>query len=806
MEANKYTKYRFLLAFDNQEKQVYPIIKKDDGLEMSMSKDDRYVLTKWNEVFTFQRDDFETINAQDFDTDFKIKVQRKNGDGGWFTIFNGIFNKTDCDFDINQKRIKARVRTDDYTTKFIENLEKEFDIIELGAERNTITYEKQPLIQVYRRWATKITNFYKGQSYDSDVTPVWSHDDLINKYHFGDPLDIAEIEDTGLVPDISGTYSLTYKRPHVRDSGGYYFKYGLDINAFFYVNSTELNDLDDFNSIWQDVNGNQYVLKGVYNDTEENRTIIIMTWLSSEPSPPISGELTHVSGAINTGNITFYSNEILELAVNDFYHRAQVLTTPGDVYTYISKTIKYKNTLDGQAINPIAFNEQSEIVLYSLTSDSVAIVNYGSFYFRVLTDITTSSESKDIPEDDVTGGNYRKVIPIEINNYDPIVINSNIIESDGDFGQIRPDAEINSNKFFQEPNNGVINLPLYISDWHNNSFWLKMDSFVLQYIVFQTRIELRDAYTLKSVLQSILNDINIGVSFDESSLYSDFFYSDYNPITGNMNNELMITPKSNIIAGAYDTAASRAKIKLAELLNFLKSAYNVFWYITDDGKLKLEHDVYFWNGGSYEGQATQYDITELLDSRNGKKLSYGTNKYTYRKEEIPERIRTKWMDKVSKVFEGRPVEMISKYVDKGNIRDVSISKFTTDIEFIQAKPNDISKDGFCAFEVFNGKMVFSNLLTGYSAKPIQNGVLSLLSLSENYFLNPQPTPQIKVNKKVFNVSKITRNKEQSLSLPMLFNIDILKLIKTEIGKGKIESLSYSIVTNQMKLKVYYVTQ
>ena len=806
MEANKYTKYRFLLAFDNQEKQVYPIIKKDDGLEMSMSKDDRYVLTKWNGVFTFQRDDFETINAQDFDTDFKIKVQRKNGDGGWFTIFNGIFNKTDCDFDINQKRIKARVRTDDYTTKFIENLEKEFDIIELGAERNTITYEKQPLIQVYRRWATKITNFYKGQSYDSDVTPVWSHDDLINKYHFGDPLDIAEIEDTGLIPDISGTYSLASKRPHVRDSGGYYMKYGLDTNAIFYINSTDLDGFEDFNSTWQDINGDQYILKGLYNDTEENRIVVVMTWTSSKPSPPISGELTHISGATNTTNITFYSNDILDIATNNIYHRAQVLTTPGDNHAYISKTIKYENIIDQNAVNPLAYNEQSEIVLYSLTSDSIAIVNYGSFYFRLLTDITTSSESKDIPEDDVTGGNYRKVIPIEINNYDPIVINSNIIESDGDFGQIRPDAEINSNKFFQEPNNGVINLPLYISDWRNNSFWLKMDSFVLQYIVFQTRIELRDAYTLKSVLQSILNDINIGVSFDESSLYSDFFYSDYNPITGNMNNELMITPKSNIIAGAYDTASSRAKIKLAELLNFLKSAYNVFWYITDDGKLKLEHDVHFWNGGSYDGEATQYDITELLDSRNGKKLSYGTNKYTYRKEEIPERIRTKWMDKVSKVFEGRPVEMISKYVDKGNIRDVSISKFTTDIEFIQAKPNDISKDGFCAFEVFNGKMVFSNLLTGYSAKPIQNGVLSLLSLSENYFLNPQPTPQIKVNKKIFNVSKITRNKEQSLSLPMLFNIDILKLIKTEIGKGKIESLSYSIVTNQMKLKVYYVTQ
>jgi len=806
MEANKYTKYRFLLAFDNQEKQVYPIIKKDDGLEMSMSKDDRYVLTKWNGVFTFQRDDFETINAQDFDTDFKIKVQRKNRDGGWFTIFNGIFNKTDCDFDINQKRIKARVRTDDYTTKFIENLEKEFDIIELGAERNTITYEKQPLIQVYRRWATKITNFYKGQSYDSDVTPVWSHDDLINKYHFGDPLDIAEIEDTGLVPDISGKYLKGLnKLPLLRNDSDYSFNYNTGESIRLYVNSTDLDDFDDYESVWQDDNLNTYEIKGVYIDIELNRTVILAYQLTDVAAIPNSGNLTHISGAINTSNIVYFNNE--DTSNNPLYRRVSVLDkNDSDTVVYLSDTIKDEGTYSGDPIEPIPFNEESEIVLYSLTSDSIAIVNYGSFYFRLLTDITTSSESKDIPEDDVTGGNYRKVIPIEINNYDPIVINSNIIESDGDFGQIRPDAEINSNKFFQEPNNGVINLPLYISDWRNNSFWLKMDSFVLQYIVFQTRIELRDAYTLKSVLQSILNDINIGVSFDESSLYSDFFYSDYNPITGNMNNELMITPKSNIIAGAYDTAASRAKIKLAELLNFLKSAYNVFWYITDDGKLKLEHDVYFWNGGSYEGQATQYDITELLDSRNGKKLSYGTNKYTYRKEEIPERIRTKWMDKVSKVFEGRPVEMISKYVDKGNIRDVSISKFTTDIEFIQAKPNDISKDGFCAFEVFNGKMVFSNLLTGYSAKPIQNGVLSLLSLSENYFLNPQPTPQIKVNKKVFNVSKITRNKEQSLSLPMLFNIDILKLIKTEIGKGKIESLSYSIVTNQMKLKIYYVTQ
>jgi hypothetical protein len=53
-----------------------------------------------------------------------------------------------------------------------------------------------------------------------------------------------------------------------------------------------------------------------------------------------------------------------------------------------------------------------------------------------------------------------------------------------------------------------------------------------------------------------------------------------------------------------------------------------------------------------------------------------------------------WMDDVTQLFEGYPIDIISKYVNPDNIEQIDISKFTSDIDYILLNPWEISKDGF----------------------------------------------------------------------------------------------------------------
>ena len=53
-----------------------------------------------------------------------------------------------------------------------------------------------------------------------------------------------------------------------------------------------------------------------------------------------------------------------------------------------------------------------------------------------------------------------------------------------------------------------------------------------------------------------------------------------------------------------------------------------------------------------------------------------------------------WMDDVTQLFEGNPIDIVSKYVNKDNIANIDIALFTSDVDYILLNPGNISKDGF----------------------------------------------------------------------------------------------------------------
>lgn len=114
------------------------------------------------------------------------------------------------------------------------------------------------------------------------------------------------------------------------------------------------------------------------------------------------------------------------------------------------------------------------------------------------------------------------------------------------------------------------------------------------------------------------------------------------------------------------------------------------------------------NGGTYSGTPiVGTDLTAEKVTRNNKEWAFARNQFTFDKPEMAARYQFGWMDDVTQLFEGYPIDIISKYVNPDNIEQIDVSRFTSDIDYILLNPGEISKDGF----VLLGATLQSNYVT-----------------------------------------------------------------------------------------------
>ena len=215
---------------------------------------------------------------------------------------------------------------------------------------------------------------------------------------------------------------------------------------------------------------------------------------------------------------------------------------------------------------------------------------------------------------------------------------------------------------------------------------------------------LRHAYPLASVISVLLAKIASSVTHAETTDYSRFLY-DTNPITS-VNQRIFITPKSNMVSLGYDQPAQKAPITLKRVLDMLRDCFRCYWFVDENNRFRIEHISWFMNGGAYPGTpdypVVGMDLTTLKETRNGKPWSYVRNQYQFDKPEMAARYQFGWMDDVTQLFDGYPIDIISKYVNPDNVEQIDVSQFTSDVDYIMLNPGEISKDGFvllCAIPV-----------------------------------------------------------------------------------------------------------
>lgn len=433
-----------------------------------------------------------------------------------------------------------------------------------------------------------------------------------------------------------------------------------------------------------------------------------------------------------------------------------------------------------------------------------------NIYARYLCDVEKIDDlnTYPLPADDIVDNNrnYRRSIGYAI---DVAFISNNFSDTPTEWGLA------DNGKYFAPPYSiyGQTFYPIARSTWRYASLWFGF--YLLDWILEEKARKaytLRDAFTLSSCINVLLKEFAPGITHEATPEYSQFLYNTNNPISG-QSFKLLISQKSNIINGEYQTPAQKAPVTLQQIMTMLRDIYKCYWYI-EDGKFKIEQINWFRNGGSYGyNPIIDYDLTQLENVRNGKKSAFATSEYSFDKVEMPERYQFEWMDDVTTPFEGLPIEITSKYVTAGKIEEINISNFTSDIDLMLLNPGAISLDGFALFAAVmpSGggqlELPFTRQTVDGVEYFLQNGYLAFINIQPTYWVYDMPARNFKINNIPNYAIGIERKKKQTLNFPAgTTDPNPMQLIKTYIGNGQVDKLSVNLCSRNIKATLKYDTE
>lgn len=431
-----------------------------------------------------------------------------------------------------------------------------------------------------------------------------------------------------------------------------------------------------------------------------------------------------------------------------------------------------------------------------------------NIYARYLCDVEKINDltTYQLPTDDIVENNrnYHRAIGYVI---DVGYISNNFSAQPTGYGladngqYFAPPYSIWGQKFF----------PIARSTWRYASIWFGFALFdwILEEKA-RKQYTLRDAYPVASCISVLLKQFAPSISHEATAEYSQFLYGATNPIS-HQKFELLLTQKTNVLVGDYDRPAQKAPTTLQQLTNMLRDCFRCFWYI-EDGKFKVEHILWFRNGGSYSANpGLTVDLTTLLNVRNGKTWGFASSKWSFDKIDMAERYQFEWMDDVTQPFEGSPINILSKFVTPGKIEEITVSNFTSDVDYMVLNPSAISEDGFALFAAVRDSN--NNLVLPYrtfSAQDVdfvlQNYILSFYYLQPTYYVYDLPARRVEINGSSMNAYGVERKKKQTVTYPSIDDPDPMKLVKTPIGSGQINKISITLHSRMNKVTLMYDTE
>ena len=412
-----------------------------------------------------------------------------------------------------------------------------------------------------------------------------------------------------------------------------------------------------------------------------------------------------------------------------------------------------------------------------------------------------------IPDDDIVENNRNYTRVIGYYFPDTIYFSTALTETPNQWGLYQPGQYYQPPYLYWTPEL----FPVARNAWSRVSVWFTFSAF--DWITEESgrqSFTIRHAYPLWAVLNKLLQQVAPNIDFRANYTCSQFLYPyDVNPISG-LEFGLFITPKSNIVTAGYDQPAQKAQITLGNVFDMLRDCFRCYWFVDENNHLHIEHIQYFRNGGSYSGTpVVGIDLTTQQVPRNGKPWAFARNQFKFDKPEMAARYQFGWMDDVTQLFDGFPIDIVSKYVNPDNIEQIDVTKFTSDIDYILLNPSAISKDGFVLLGAINQNggyaLPYYNFEIDGNDHILQNAYVAFCLLQQ-YYAYDMPAPNYEINGVQMVAQGIKKLKNQTIRFPVLTDPDLVELVKTNLGNGVIEKLSINLSSRNANATLKYDTE
>lgn len=700
----------------------------------------------------------------DINTKYVLTIQTYLN-GEWKDYCKSTFSKTDCEINYDNGSVKIKLSELDQYTDILNNQENTYNLLDLPIATESVKIDKRPMFQVYVPGTDTVGCFVSNIWFEQECTAVDDEGALTNTYKFG-----------------KGPESYKY----IEISGENDAMPSVILDA---IKSTYIGILEYSSKIVE--TGVEEVWAGRFKSIDTIAYYI---------------DVKFTKFTSDSGTDDSYKTGSYQLKSNIYGEGEKVLfETQYNLSGYDDESRWENDTFTMNAVNAPATG----------TIDGALYTR--NIYARWICDVDTydGKATEEIPLDDFVfdNRNYRRCVPWSSGASVEMSTRTSV--------QPTLWGRSDNNEYYMPPNETSVYYPISRSVWGVISFWRNAAANVSTNVVEKelTRTyAMRNAYELSSCIQALLIKMGSTVTHEGTSEYSEFLYSDVNPVV-NKAFHVFITQKTNILKGEYDQPAQKAETTFKALMDMLKQCFKCYWFI-DNGKLRIEHISWFLRGGSYTDNYTVgIDLTAMTDIKTRKLLSYAQNTIKYNKDELTSRYEFEWAEDCSSAFTGKSITAEGEYLQKDKNENIMPNDVAADVDFMLLSPNGFSEDGFAllgaALEGEDWKLPYVDFtfVDSYSSMAYnvsaQNGYMAW-SFLELFYMWDMPSPNFTIegvlkvdNMNEYYVRGVKRIMTQTVKVPYEEDPDTTKLVKTEIGLGQIDNISIDMNTKQMEIDLIF---
>ena len=613
--------YKFFLdtGEGTQKTEVHPIYDNDLGISYELENDERYYITSLNGKLTFVRNEYEYIMGKPFGIKFRLFIEISKDGGSTYTLMvQQQFSKPDCNVDEDNHII---------TVESYHSLEKYDELNNAKDTEVDLVSENTPITQI--------------------------------KFKVPNLLEIARASDT---------------------VGSAMFMSDNSINVFDVENEIGWDEKSNSLSVWSNAG---FALKKVYAEAE------LKFYNTNAASGRYAGEIRIGSDPGLYGFIYSSNGYSCQIKPVVFSGTEQVLYY-GNIKDANGNYVAYyvKSTYDihqsvmieaGDLVNPYVtsmtgFRIKGLTESGAPTNSNIGEINIYIHYIYARIIQKGWLNIHDVNTDKLQpNANYKYARSFDGMPYGGFAITLNTTATPNDYGFI------GNVGYFAPPDNSGRWHPFSSENWIYASIWY-LPTFPAE--LGMAGWNIATGYKLGDAITSILNKLDIGVSFSNDSEHSHFLCDTTNPITGEEYNTIVIAQVSNLLVSNGASQAIKSVITLNNIIEFLRNAFNCFWYLDANNQLHIEHVKYFDNGRIYSGESNITDLRYYYARKGMKNLLYQTNKYSFDIDDSPEKLTFSWAQESSVVFDGYPIISKSVYSEKSKEENNSVSKFITNVTYV----------------------------------------------------------------------------------------------------------------------------